>query len=239
MNILFEATQAIQKNLSALVVYLIFGVGSSAVATAVNSLMGKVEDPFKDPKTLFLSIGILLFANIAWSAGEAIAFSRLGKEMDKPLWKIEGDGEALRRYFTLWFGLNLPALIFYLLFAWLDSSGSTGSAPGTAAMLWILCATISTPVGACLMFGGKLEWDGLSRRFRPMLRELPRFLVVVFFNGIVMILTMSLHDAAKDQEWLGPLIDIVAVYFDCVVFAAMWLICMIDRQNPDEDDLEF
>jgi len=239
LNILFEATQAIQKNLSALFVYLALGVGSSVVNTTITLLIGEVEEPFRDTQTVALSLGMLLSATLAWSAGETLAFARLGKEMDKPLWKIDGDVEALRRYFSLWFCINLPSLAFYLLSIWLGSSGSTDSGVGAALMLSILCGTLSTPVGACLMFGGKLQWEGVSRRFRPMLRELPLFLVVFFFSGVAMVLMLSLHEATRAQGWLGPLIDVAAIYFDCVVFAAMWLICMIDRQNPDDDDLEF
>jgi hypothetical protein len=234
------AMETVQQNLKSLAIYAAAAVLlSSGVQSLTELLGGPLENPYEDPVMVIAGLGSDLFLIISFAVLQSIIFSRMGKNIDRPLWKISGDWEALRRYFPLWFALN--AVIFILkdvstyAIVVLDSQNLAGA----LFLLLTFFAIIYIPAGAAIMFGGPVQLSALGEVLRPLIRQAPRTLIVLMFAGLVFFFSHYLVLATASARWLWPLISIVEAYFDCVIFAAIWLICMYDRQNPEESDLDF
>lgn len=240
METLRLGMEAVQRNLKSLAIYAGAAVLLSSAMQGVTELMGgALENPYENPAVVLAGLGSDLFLVIAFAALQSIVFSRMGKNIDRPLWKISGDWEALCRYFPLWFVLNgiifvIKDLANYALVA-LDNTNLFVS----LFLLLMLFAVIYIPAGAAIMFGGAVHLPTLGEVLRPLVRQGSRTLVILFFAGLVFFFSQYLVLATASARWLWPLISIVEAYFDCVIFAAIWIICMYDRQNPEESDLDF
>jgi hypothetical protein len=196
------------------------------------------ENPFQSWYTLGVRIALDLLLIVVASAAQSIAFSRMGKEIDKPLWKIGGDLEALKRYFGLWFVLNFMAISFneaanYFLLADRQDIG------GMFFLLFCLVNTVYIPIGACIMFHGRFDRGQLAEHLKPLFRQVAMAFAIFMFSAGIVILFIVLVAQTQAQPWMLPIINVVIAYFDCVVFAATWLLCMHDRMHPEEVELDF
>jgi hypothetical protein len=232
--------RAVQRNLVALGLYLAITVGAGAVMLATNYLMGDTGgEPRRDLGVFLYEIAanIVLIACVA--AAQAMAFARLGKDIDRPLWKVSGDREALARYFLLWLILNAVVMVLREIAIWLPVLVDDERIGGLPSWLFAFAAVVYLPIGAAIMFRRGFAWREFGEALAPFRRQLPKTAVVLLFNGILFFFTLSLIVQTESQKWLGPAIDAISGYFECVVFSAVWLICMLDRQTPEEIDLEF
>ena len=241
MNILAHAVQAVQQNLSALGVYLAITVPAGVAIHIANYLLGASPDtnPYTDPKLIAYELASNLFLILAYAIASALAFSRLGESIDRPLWKISGGREALRRFFPMWLLLFVPVLCVDHLTQWAVLTPEWENLVGVAFPLMILAHALVTPVGACIMFHGSTKRAHLGEALRPLVRQFPPSVVLIFLSGMMFVFVMLLFEATREQFWLRPAIDIVSGYFDCLIFSGVWLICMMDRQMPEDDDFEF
>jgi len=107
---------------------------------------------------------------------------------------------------------------------------------------------VVVPAGACIMFTGHFRWQRIPEALSPLLRQLPRtgvILLICFFQLVVHDIVAA-HLLAT-TETPGPLdflphkvgLVIVIAYLDCIAFAAVWLLCMADRETPDDIDFDF
>jgi hypothetical protein len=177
---------------------------------------------------------------VAASVLQAVVFARLGKSLDRPLWKCRDDGEAVRRFFLLWFILNLGLGALEQLHA-----NAIGWDIAELAMLLeiliFLAAVVLLPFGACVMYSGRLEWAALPEALRPMGRQLPLTLRVMSLlmlqYALTLLLQIALYNHVKDRSAiLIPALTIApAAFLECLAFCAMWRVCMIHRQSGDED----
>jgi hypothetical protein len=210
------------------------------VALLIGNRIGDPEQALYGKGVLLLSeVGLDAFLVFCYAAAQAVAFSQLGKEIDRPLWKIADYWEALRRYFPVWMALNGVVILLNMLtfvVPPLIDNEEFGRLP-----FWLLVFASATyiPVGAAIMFCRKFEWRTLGEALGPLRRQLPTTLIVLCLNGFLFFFFLSLIVQTASQNWIRPVIDIISGYFDCVVFAATWLICMLDRQTPEEVDLDF
>ena len=58
-------------------------------------------------------------------------------------------------------------------------------------------------------------------------------------NGLFLFFFLALLIPTEEHPWLRPVVDVVSSYFDCVIFAATWQVCRLDRDTPSESDFEF
>ena len=239
LDIFLRAVQSVQRNLSALAVYLVITVGSSTLATVVNNLVTPPGSPPAHGSALIYELALNAFLVLTAAAAQAIVFARMGKEMDRPLWKIGGDREALRRYFPLWAVLNAVIMIFNLLAfevpAYFEEE-RLGFIP-----FWMLIVAVSAyiPLGTAIMFHRGFEWRKLGEGLTPLRRQLGKTLLVMLAGAILFFFYLSLLAQTDSQRWLRPVIDVIYGYFDCVLFSATWIICIFERQMPPEIDLDF
>ncbi len=239
MELIRDAANAVQKNLAALGIYMAITLVAFVVVTLVGIHMGQFAEETPAEPNLLYQVTMHLFLVFIGALAQSVAFSRMAKEIDRPLWKISGDLEAIKNYMPLWAGLNAIMTLIVVLLEWSDKT--YGASGGTALLyiVWVLAAIVYIPAGASLMFLRTAEWTHLPEAMRPLFRQFSKTLVVLAFTGVVFLIHLTLIEQTVKQPWLRSLIELAFAYFDCVVFAAILLVCMYDRQTPEEVDLDF
>jgi hypothetical protein len=241
LDILLKAVLAVQRNVPALGLYLLFTVPASALVLVGNIWMGGTNpDAPVNAAMLAYEVAANAFLVVVYAFAQSIVFSRMGRLLDRPLWKCPGDREALKRYFPLWVLLNIIAVGSQRLMTWVPALMDNEAAAGP--MVWIMAIVMAVylPFGAAIMFAGRPEWRELGEALGPLGRQWPKALSVCFFSGATYMLLMLLVTAQPEsQRWPLPAIDVIAGYFDCLIFCATWLICMYDRQAPQDDDVDY
>jgi hypothetical protein len=240
LEILQKSVQAVQRNIAALALYIAVIACSSAFSWILYDHLG-LPDKTSYPKVAYLIITLCVDAvlGVAAAFAQAVVFSRFAKDIDRPLWRMDGDMEAIRRYFPLWFALNVVVLVLktfaFSLPAIFESENSGAFAR------WLLLAAVVTyiPLGAAMMFHKGSSWREFAETLAPYRRQFPKVLMLCCINGVLFMMMLSLLPDAMDKPLARVAIDVVSSYFDCVIFCAAWLICILDRQNPVEDDFEF
>jgi len=176
---------------------------------------------------------------------QTLAFSRIGKDIDRPLWKVSGDGEALKRYFVIWAAIGIFTVAVFRVLTMAGSAMDSDEFKLFALVVYLGLNSVATPVGACLMFARKPPLPEAPTALVPLVEQLPYTLAIGIFSFgwlFFSILQGSLlHDdpASMRLQVIYFALAIVNVFIDCVVFALVWLICKDHRDNAADDDFEF
>ena len=252
MELLKSAADALQRYFSAVAIYL----AASAVLSLSGSAIGIAQllrnaDPGAAP-TLASNL-----MNVAWftvysavTAGvQCIAFSRIGREIDRPLWKVRDDREALGRFAWMWFEFNLVVNAIWWI-AGTKLGGDDLEVINAAATL-VACGLllVMVPFGSCQMFFGNFSWSTFGEALGPIARKtgefLPVFGITLLQFVFLMWVSVGSAPAGKGPAQLALFAgahlacDVAIGYLDCLVFAAAWLVCKHDRDAPEEIDLDF
>lgn len=249
MRILRDAADAVQRNLSALLLYLAVNGALAVVYLLLNAAvrLRYPEDGESMAPALIDLLFLLLLAGVM-AVLQAVVFSRMGREIDKPLWKVRDDRDAIRRFYMLWLtaSLGLGAL------QWLGTldygDGDQTAINSLFFLLFFLGFLVYIPCCACIMFFGHVSWDTLGQALEPLIRHagraLPILLVPLF--QFALLFYVNVHRALEGDQvdlvkWLPILLatSVALSYFDCIIFAATWLVCIYNRETPDEIDLDF
>jgi hypothetical protein len=246
---LLNAVDAVQRNLFAVGLYC----GATVLAVVLKVLMDAAvlrhtgsdfESLQAGPYGLLGTIVIIAVLALV----RCVAFSRMGKEIDRPLWRIRDDWEAVTRFFPMWLLLDLVTFTCM----WLANPNLFGGSQNAVTAICHIAAfvlnIVAVPIGTCVMFSGHLQWKRLGEALSPMVRQLPRsgavLLVCLFqlvIHDIVAGRLLADPDTPSPFDFLPQRIGLVLVltYLECIVFAAVWLLCMADREAPDDTDFEF
>ncbi len=241
MNILVEAAQAVQRHVRAFFAYLAIAIPATVFTVVFLFLYpAPKEDPMGSPAIIAYSVGVTALLVVWWSLAQTIAFSRLGREIDRPLWKVPTDLEAVKRFLPMWCALNAIPQMAHLAAGWRLSEVGPGLAPSLLALVWVSSAVLVTPVGAAMMFLGRPSPKSLGDALRPFGRRFPQTVIIMVASGAIFFFSDYISRRTSEQVHLRPIIDIAFIYFDCLIFSASWLVCKLDRDRPnEEDDFEF
>lgn len=240
MEIVQRSIQAVQRNLSALGLYLLITVAANAAGIAVSQILGTPEKSSFSKETLFLcSVGIDAFLAVASTVAQAIVFSRFAKDIDRPLWRIRDDREALQRYFLLWLLLNACVVVLKQLSFDVPALLGNESIGFFPTWLLLFATAVYVPLGAAMMFMRTADWRNIGEALAPYRRQFGKAFALCLVTGFLFLLMIALIPPKGVQIVPGVFLGIVFGYFDCVIFCAAWLICMLDRQTPEDIDFEF
>ena len=250
MELLKAASQALQRHAANVALYIGGNVLLSMAYIAVQVVLTQQNPDFDTAPTTaerLIDVIALLVATVGWALLQSVVFSRIGRELDRPLWKVADDREAIRRFFPLWFEFNL--VLNTLM--WLGRTIATYESIKDAAALPLLFSlgalVVLVPFGASIMFHGRFSWNTLGESLAPLGRRLPQ-LAIVFaltaFQVVIMLFLDRQLPETFDGEFVQTVIYKVAIisalsWIDCMVFTATWLVCKDDRDSPDEFDLDF
>jgi len=236
-----NAVRAVQQNARALLLYLAITVGASLIGYAANGLImpGPEANLFEHTSLLIYKYGLDLFLILCSAFAQALVFARLGREIDRPLWKVKDDREALRRYFGLWFALNAGVFVLSEVTNWIGWLLDYNQ-PFPLLFIFMSAASIlCVPIGACIMFTLQFEWRKLGESLAPLRRQIPKTALILGINTLFFMFYSELMIQTQSQQWLWPAISAISGYFDCLIFSATWLLCMFDRANPEGIDFDF
>ena len=243
MEVFAEAARSLRRNAGAVALYTVLGLGTNAIKRVGDAIVGSEVLPALNP----YAQGCYEFgANLFLAAGLAVAavlgFSRLGRELDRPLWKVAGDAEALKRFFLPWFVLILAIVTTArLLQRFAEGAPQSAWIPPLMFVFFVLFL-FSVPVAACVMFFGHFDWREMPVSLAPLAHQFPLALAVLFVNFVAFIFMLSLPELVQiwppleDAPWFECLIDVPFALVDCYVFAAAWLICMLDRREMEKQN---
>ncbi|MCC6697397.1 MAG: hypothetical protein IT365_17335 [Candidatus Hydrogenedentes bacterium] len=249
MQLVRDAAEAVQRNLSSFALYMGVLIAANAVPTLV-SLPLRSSDPSSASLTLqLLDVALLIVMIHVFALAQAVVFSRLGREIDRPLWKVRDDREALRRFFVLWAVVNL-VLYGILHLANVDyGNGEMHSINYVLALATLAVALCAVPFGACMMFTGSARFRLLGESLAPLAKQPGKTAVVIgitLFQFLLFIVFSQAAVGGEGQETpilkellIASASAVVQAYLDCLAFAATWLLCMTDRDTVDEIDLDF
>lgn len=189
-----------------------------------------------------LHLGLALYLAVVFSGVEAIFLSALGREIDRPIWKCKGPADALRRFFTPWLIINLSCITLIDIQARLALLGQSEAVLLFEGLILIahLCAL---PIGAAIMHWGALEWRELGSALRPLLRFLHLLLLplaLAFFQfALVRLRGVVVAGDGSTMVLTRVVLDIPMILLDVLIFALVWRICMMHRNEPEVESDPF
>ncbi len=237
-----EAFRAVARNPRALVLYIALAMGVVGAKLAVMYPFTGGETP-EDPELSVRLIELLTDLVVAgtYAFAQTVAFSWLGQDLDRPLWRVKGIKDALTRFYAVWLMLDLLIIVFGTIAGKQLIADINNSLGQLMLLLFLVMQIIAIPIGAAIMFHGELKWRELGQSLAPLGRQLfATFLVVCFSGTVLIMLLFILLPATADVLWLRPLIEIPGGLAECVIFAATWFICIMDREaDTASDDFDF
>lgn len=241
MGSIFRAAfQGLQRNAGVLLFYLAVSAATYTARMLLDTfyLQPRLEDLSVNATQLFFLVSdIVAVAIIAFA--QTIAFSRMGRDIDRPMWRVADDKDALRLFYRLWLLLGLANVALARFVDVAASQTTQASAQLTLFFMWLVVAVLLVPFGASVMFYGRFARAELIEALSTMMHQLPRVLVLMFiglfFGMLIINLQLELPVPAR------PILAIIDGYLDCFLFVCMWLICMYDRDDvsrPDDSDFD-
>jgi hypothetical protein len=241
MRVLVEAAQALPQNARAAAVYVLLCTGTNALKRTTDAVLASESVPLLVPSAQSAyDFAMSLFIAVGFTLASVLGFSRLARQLGRPLWKVDGDGEALSRFFMPWLLLCLAMVTTIRLMSQFLQE-QPDSVPGELLKFVFFSLFIfSVPVGACIMFSGHFAWRDLPGSLAPLVRQFPLTLAVAFVNFIALVYVLSLPDVLRQwpgldkATWFECLADAPLSLVDCYVFAVTWFICTRDRREMEE-----
>lgn len=257
MNFYREAALALRQNTAPAIMYIAFGAALAGIDTAVDLFVlapsaQDAPDRFLSLIIIATSIGLVALSSVA----NTVFFARIGREMDKPNWRVSDDREAMRLFYRLWLLLGLLTLVYIRLFEQL-----LPDAPDAGTLLIFLCsffvwATLLNVFGAFVMFYGRAGKEEITQALRTMGHHLGPILAVSLLGLLAGLVLYDAHFRAvvvgRDASAMTTtdyaarfLIDILIGAADslvsCFIFAYAWLVCIFHRDHFEEpgDDFDF
>ncbi len=234
-----EAFASVQRNYRALILYLVATIGITSLTLAFDTL---IIDPRRDTLDVVYLRTYDFLADIVtavvYALTQAIVFSMMGAEIDRPLWKVSGVRESVRKFFSLWLILMLVNIALGRFTERADESGY----PAVAYVLsscWLVWLVIVVPLGSAIMFYGRAGLQEIRLAQNTFARQFPRTLVVFFIALAIIVLfqTVLSYDLPK---WTRPFLGMIDGYGDCLLFSCTWILCMLHRDEDGEDiDFDF
>ncbi len=242
-TILPDAFRAVLRSPRALALYIALAMGVVSLKLAIMYALtggGDMPDDPEMPVRLVELVTDLVLAG-TWAFAQTVAFSWLGQDLDRPLWRIKGIRDAMARFFYLWLMLDLLIIVFSTIAGKLLEADITSPMGQFMLLLFMTMQVIAIPIGAAIMFHGELKWRELGQSLAPLGRQFfATFMVVAFSACILVALLFIVLPATADRLWMRPLIEIPSGFTECMVFAATWFICIMDREaEPEGDDFDF
>lgn len=236
LEVLAEAVRDLRRHYVITGLYVAIWLPAGLLAVALAQL--RPDDPAApvEPARQLLFFGGDLVYAVVGAVAATVAFSRLGRELDRPLWKVPGDVEALRRFFTPWF-IMLLALTAAQRLA-IVASLSLGDETLYLVSLMVLVAgnAFMFVAGACIMFHGRHEWGELGEALQPVSRFPAHMLLLVLLGFVGYMLLLLAMETLPPLARLLPMAASLPI--DALIFAGAWEVCRLHRDAPPEEDFD-
>lgn len=256
MNFYREAAIALRQNGRTVVFYMLAGMAIAALDETIDLFV--LAPASDEAPTTALNVALILSSILMVSLGalaSTIFFSRIGREMDKPMWRVADDRDALRLFFRLWLLLGLLTLAYArVMEQFLPRTGDP------TALIVFLCtffvwATFLNVFGAFVMFYGRPGREELNAAFGTFAHHLGPIIAVSLVGLLAGLVLVDAHqrvnligiagEASSLQLALrialNTLLGGIDTLVSAFIFAYAWLICIFHRDHFEEpgDDFDF
>lgn len=198
----------------------------------------------REASTIPVSLASLLFAinDVLLCAGigavQAICFSRLGAKLDAPIWRCKSNVEALKRFFLIWFGVNVAIITLPNLVGTFSEYGYSGISD-LFAILSIFASFIYLPLTVCWMHSGEkaMEEEEIFKVFRPITRQWGESIGMWILIGLSILFSLYIYsfEILNQQNLMTALLKAVIIIpfsaVDIVVFCWTWNLCIEYRNS--------
>lgn len=242
LALVIDALQSLKRTQILIALYVLICCGFELVFRLALLLLPDSTPDLEGPawvRLVALAAYVVLAAIV--SAVQAVLFARMGKAIDKPLWKCEGDGEALRRFFSIWLVLNMFMLLLFRLLA-IAGKQEIEAAAVLLDLLLMFSYALFFPVGVPVMYMKVEHWQEVPVALKTITSQFGLVLMVMFLGFFSFSFTVLMQNVLGNEPGtFMPLIviSVPVAFLDCLSFAAMWRVCMIHRDSPPEEDLDF
>jgi len=246
LHLVEDGIRALWRVRAAVIMYL----GGTIVATvlyhAVAATAAGEIDSESPPRWLpFVStITDVSFAAL-WAVIQTVTFALIGRDIDRPVWKCTGASEALKRYFKIWFVINLLVILMQSL----RGSMMRSEMEGPLEFLIMVTFLFTTPYGAALMHQGIHTAEDMGEALRTLFfsgRLLVQLLLVGLLQFVLYLAAMiSILDAGPGTllaTLVSVLTNLPSGILDCLLFVMAWKLAMLhrearmnERDNPFDD----
>lgn len=247
MNFLRNAVRALHENYRPVLLYM----GLAAVLKTSEALVQKlVLAPISETTSDGLMGFYLILTRIAlvacFAAVDTVCLSRIGREVDKPYWRIADDGEAFRRFYKLWLLLGLANLVFGQITEQITGGNPEHPATFVLFVTYIVWIVLLHAFGTAVMFYGKVARDEVNEAFAALLRHAQFVLGLCLFGLLAGVMFQLAYGIILLGQWglpgeLGAGAALAAAdgYISCLLFAFIWLVCRYDRDDYERDREDF
>ncbi len=236
MRELKEAFRLVGRYPAPLLTYLAVLAAMEAVLVWAHTAFASKDPAVPLPLTTQGALTVLDIAALALSAAAlSITFCWLAGFVDKPLWKVKPGWTAVKTFFGLWFTLQLVAMLMFRVLASLARQEDGRELAFALLLPALLYLSLIVPLGACCMFKGRPY--GLSC-LNPLSDQAGAAFAVLLFSFLMTAwLQLTILQTTPEQPlYIIPLLDLLSACADFVVFAAIWVLCMADRDQDHHLD---
>lgn len=237
-DLLQDAWKAIRRNQTLVITFVLAAAGIElGFRLAAIPIAGLPDDAAVPGWARAYDLVLQIARAAVFSVLAAAVYARLGKDIDRPLWKCASDAEAVRRFFMTWFLLNLVVLLLFRLQFMAYRAENPDLVILLEFFIMLAIATL-TPIGACIMYHGGLDWAHFGQSLRPIARQfgLAFLAILLSFLGYFLLNVARALDPEIHKGIIVPAgITIPLALLDALAFCVMWRVCMINRDTPEED----
>ncbi len=251
MNYYREAAAALRQNSRTVLLFVAVGAVLGALDSVIHLFVLK---PATDVPERMLGLGLIGWQIVyvaLTSAANAVFFARIGRETDKPMWRVADDREAMTLFFRLWFLLGLLLLVYvHGLGALLPAQADLATAIVFLASAFTF-ATLLNVFGACVMFYGKLGRQEVRETFATIGQHAGAVIAICLVGVLagIVLRDLSLSLAGPEAQLSRSLVAVAVAggvggldaLLGCFIFAYSWLVCIFHRDHFEErgDDFDF
>jgi len=256
VNFYREAAIALRQNGRTVLYYIAAGMAIALLDAVIDLFVlapasGEAPDTAMNFALIVSSILMVALGALA----STVFFARVGREMDKPMWRVADDRDALRLFYRLWLLLGLLTLAY----ARVMEQFLTGSSD-PAGLIVFLCtffvwATLLNVFGAFVMFYGRTGREEVNAAFGTFAHHLGPVIAVSLVGllaGLMLvdsqqrIVQIGAAAGATSGQLvlrigLSGLLGGVDALVSMFIFAYAWLVCIFHRDHFEEpsDDFDF
>lgn len=256
MNFYREAAKGLRHNGRSVLYYILAGMLIAALDAVLDLFVlapasGEAPDTAMNVALIVSSILMVALGALA----STIFFSRVGREMDKPMWRVADDRDALRLFYRLWLLLGLLTLAYARVMEQFLSGSSDPAGLIAFLCTFFVWATLLNVFGAFVMFYGRTGREEINAAFGTFAHHLGP-VIAISLLGLLAGLTLvdaqqriirigttadatSIHLALRIvlSTLLGGIDSLVSIF----IFAYAWLVCIFHRDHFEApgDDFDF
>jgi hypothetical protein len=221
----------------ALLIYVGIIVGYVVLKTLVEeALIPKTDDMDIQSISKVYLVSTTIITSAIFAFAQALAFPMLGREIDKPLWKIQSTPSIIFQFFSFWLTLNFLLLTIDLL---ISLSGISNDDKFSIYLWWLMSAAFLVPFGSTVMFYGQTGWQEIKQAITTIFGQFPYYMGITFLTFFFYLIFVQLH-SLNLPIWGTAGLQTLSTTIDCIVFSFCWEVCKKHRDEQETmDDIDF